>query len=403
MARILELTGIAWDHSRALPPLVATAQRYEELHPGVRIRWEKRSLHEFGHMPVDQLARKFDLIVIDHPWAGFCFARQLVHDLAPRLTPEQRTDLEGNTVGPCFESYLYEGKLLAIPIDAATPAPSCRPDLLARHRRKFPETWSELQELADAGLAVMPGFPADLFLNWSMLVAALGGAIAGEPDRICDEASGRAAMDLLRRLAEKMPAEIYGWNPIAIAERMTRGDDIAHCAFAYSYGNYCRPSFTDRPLKYGSLPRLTSGQALRSIVGGTGIAVTRRCPDIARALDYALFTGSAAVQAGLYALAGGQPSRREAWTDSTLKSVGGGFFRDALFDLENSLVRPRYDGYVPLQEEGGVPLQKMMQGTWTANRAWDELNKAYRKSRKTRDSAPRRPAKSRRVATLRHA
>jgi len=251
MARILELTGIAWDHSRALPPLVATAQRYEELHPGVCIRWEKRSLHEFGHMPVDQLARKFDLIVIDHPWAGFCFARELVHDLAPRLTPEQRTDLESNTVGPCFESYLYEGKLLAIPIDAATPAPSCRPDLLARHRRKFPETWSELQELADAGLAVMPGFPADLFLNWSMLVAALGGAIAAEPDRICDEASGRAAMDLLRRLAEKMPAEIYGWNPIAIAERMTREDDIAHCAFAYSYGNYCRPSFTDRPLKYG--------------------------------------------------------------------------------------------------------------------------------------------------------
>ena len=138
-------------------------------------------------------------------------------------------------------------------------------------------------------------------------------------------------------------------------------------------------------------------------MGGTGIAVTRRCPDIARALDYALFTGSAAVQAGLYALAGGQPSRREAWIDASLKSVGGGFFRDALFDLENSLVRPRYDGYVPLQEEGGVPLQKMMQGTWTANRAWDELNKAYRKSRKTRDLAPRRPAKSRRVATLRHA
>jgi len=28
------------DHSRALPPLVATAQRFEELHPGVRIQWE---------------------------------------------------------------------------------------------------------------------------------------------------------------------------------------------------------------------------------------------------------------------------------------------------------------------------------------------------------------------------
>jgi multiple sugar transport system substrate-binding protein len=381
MVRTLELTGIAWNHSRALPPLVATAQRYEELHPGVRIRWEKRSLHEFGHMPVDVLAQKFDLIVIDHPWAGYCFARNLVHDLAPMLSPDQREDLARHSVGPCFESYVYEGKLLAIPIDAATPTPSCRPDLLARHGLKFPETWSELVSLADAGYAVMPGFPADLFLNWSMVVAALGGEMAVDPEVICDESSGRTAMELLRRLAEKMPSEIYEWNPIAIAERMTRGDDIAHCAFAYSYGNYCRPSFTDRPLRYGKLPRLDDGRSLRSIVGGTGIAVTARCPDVARALDYALYTGSAVVQAGIYTLAGGQPSRREAWTDVALDSLTGGFFRDALPDQEQCLVRPRYDGYVPLQEEGGVPLQQYLRGEWSANRTWEEINRCYRRSR----------------------
>lgn len=378
---MLELTGITWDHSRALPPLVATAQRYEELHPDVRIRWEKRSLHEFGHMPVDELARKFDLIVIDHPWAGFCFARDLVHDLAPHLSAVQRADLEANSVGPSFESYLHEGKLLAIPIDAATPTPSCRPDLLQRRGLTFPETWGELVALADAGHAVMPGFPADLFLNWSMLVAALGGEIAAEPEMICDEGSGRAAMELLRRLAEKMPPEIYGWNPIAIAEIMTRGDDIAHCAFAYSYGNYCRPSFTDRPLRYGSLPRLHDGPPLRSIVGGTGIAVSQKCPDVSRALDYALFTGSAAVQAGIYTLGGGQPSRREAWTDPSFEAVTGGFFRDALPDQEHCIVRPRYDGYVPLQEQAGVPLQKYLRGEATAGLVWEEINLFYRRSR----------------------
>ncbi|MBU3666797.1 MAG: carbohydrate ABC transporter substrate-binding protein [Chthoniobacterales bacterium] len=377
---MLELTGITWNHSRALPSLVATAQRYEELHPGVRIRWEKRSLHEFGHMPIDELARRFDLIVIDHPWAGCCFARGLVHDLAPLLSAAQRTDLEANSVGPSFESYLYESKLLAIPIDAATPTPSCRPDLLQRHSLKFPETWSELVALADAGHAVMPGFPADLFLNWSMLVAALGGEIAADPERICDPASGRGAMDLLRRLAEKMPAKIHEWNPIAIAEHMTRGDDIALCAFAYSYGNYCRPSFAARPLRYGPLPKLDDGRPLRSIVGGTGIAVSKKCPEVNRALDYALFTGSAAVQAGIYTLAGGQPSRREAWVDPSLGFVTGGFFRDSLADQEHCLVRPRYDGYVPLQEEAGVPLQQYLRGEATADRVWDEINKRYRDS-----------------------
>jgi multiple sugar transport system substrate-binding protein len=378
---VLELIGITWNHSRALPPLVATAQRYEELSPGVRIRWEKRSLHEFGHLPIDALAQKFDLIVIDHPWAGFCFARDLVHDLAPLLSSVQRADLEQNSIGPSFTTYLYEGKLLAIPIDAATPTPSCRLDLLESHGLKFPETWSELLALADAGHAVMPGFPADLFLNWSMLVAALGGEIAADPEGICDEARGRAAMELLRRLAEKMPAQIYDWNPIAIAERMTRTDDIAHCAFAYSYGNYCRPTFTDRPLRYGPLPRLDDGCPLRSIVGGTGIALSKRCPDFMRALDYALFTGSAGIQGGIYTLSGGQPSRREAWTDSWLDSFAGGFFREAKHDQENCLIRPRYNGYVPLQEEAGVPLQQYLRGELSADRSWEEINACYRRSR----------------------
>jgi multiple sugar transport system substrate-binding protein len=378
---MIELTGITWNHSRALPPLVATAQRYEELHSGIRIRWEKRSLHEFGHMPIDELARRFDLIVIDHPWAGFCFARDLVHDLAPLLSPAQHAELRENSVGPTFDSYVYQGKLLAIPIDAATPTPSSRPDLLQRCGSRAPETWTELVALADAGRAVMPGFPADLFLNWSMLVAALGGDIAADPERICDEQAGRAGMDLLRRLAEGMPPEIYGWNPIAIAELMTRGDEIAHCAFAYSYGNYCRPTFTDRPLRYGRLPRLDDGRCLRSIVGGTGIAVSTKCPDVAVALDYALFTGSAPVQAGIYTLAGGQPSRREAWTDPSLESVAGGFFREALPDQEQCIVRPRYDGYVPLQEEAGVPLQKYLCGEAAADRVWDDMNRCYRRSR----------------------
>jgi len=375
-----ELRGITWDHSRALPPLVATAQRYEELHPGTRIRWEKRSLHEFGHMPIDVLAGKFDLIVIDHPWAGHCFAHDLVHDLRSLLSPNQWQDLSANSVGPSFASYVYEDQLLAVPIDAATPTPSSRADVLARHSLEPPETWSDLVALADAGHAVMPGFPADLFLNWSMLAEALGGKIGRNPETICDAAAGCEALDLLKRLAEGMPADIYGWNPIAIAEQMTRRDDIAHCAFAYSYSNYCRPSYTDHTLRYGRLPRLDAGIPLRSIVGGTGIALTKRCQDLALALDYALFTGSANVQAGLYTLAGGQPSRREAWINSPLEPFTGGFFADALPDQEQAIVRPRYDGYVPLQEEAGIPLQNYLRGAVTRMDTWDAINRHYRAS-----------------------
>ena len=40
----IELHGMTWDHSRGYPCMVAVSQRYEELHPHVKIHWEKRSL-----------------------------------------------------------------------------------------------------------------------------------------------------------------------------------------------------------------------------------------------------------------------------------------------------------------------------------------------------------------------
>src|SRR5215469_6552890 len=109
MFQKVQLTGIAWDHSGAFPPLVAVAQRYEETHPGVRIRWEKRSLDEFGHAPIDQLTSSFDLIVIDHPWAGFAFEKNLVRDLKPLLAPAVLNDCARNSIGATFESYCYGG------------------------------------------------------------------------------------------------------------------------------------------------------------------------------------------------------------------------------------------------------------------------------------------------------
>src|ERR1700684_2757859 len=102
----IQLTGIAWDHSRALPPLVATAQRYEETHRGIRIHWQKRTLDEFGHASVDVLARQFDLIIIDHPWAGFCFEKNLVCDLKQHVPSAVLDDLKENSVGQAFNSYL---------------------------------------------------------------------------------------------------------------------------------------------------------------------------------------------------------------------------------------------------------------------------------------------------------
>ncbi len=42
---------------------------------GIRIHWQKRTLDEFSYALIDVLATRFNLIVIDHPWAEFCFER----------------------------------------------------------------------------------------------------------------------------------------------------------------------------------------------------------------------------------------------------------------------------------------------------------------------------------------
>jgi multiple sugar transport system substrate-binding protein len=377
---IKTIRGITWDHSRAFPPLVTAAQRYEELHPGIRIHWDKRTLDEFGHKPIDQLVNDYDLIVIDHPWAGFCFDRNLVLDIKSFLTGNQWNDLQQNCVGASFESYCFENKLLAVPIDTATPVPSWRPDLVNKSDFQLPVTWSDLISMADRKHVIMPGFGADLFLNWLMLLHALDARPFRNADNIADKEKSIEAMSLLKRLAEPMPVEMLDWNPIIIAELMTSHDTFVYCPFAYSYGNYCRPYFAGKPLRYGNLIQL-NGKPLKSILGGTGISISSGSKEIELALDFSLYCAGASVQSGIYAYAGGQPARKEAWLSQHLTSFTGGFFSDSYLSHENALVRPRYNGYVSLQEKAGIPLQQFIKGNISISRAWNAIEECYHQSR----------------------
>ena len=386
MSRTVQLTGIAWDHSRAFPPLVATAQRYEETHPGARIRWEKRALDEFGHTPIDQLVPKFDLMVIDHPWAGFAFEKNLVRDLKPILPPARLNELKQNSIGATFASYDYAGRLLALPIDAAAPAPSWRPDLLERAEASVPVTWAEAVALARRKLAVIPAFNADLFLHFLMLVKALGAEPCAGPETIAPREIMRRAVELLCELTEPMPRAIFQWNPIQVAEHMTATDDFAWNAFAYTYNNYARDGFAPHPLRFGNLiPLEPNGQRLRSVLGGTGIAISSHCKNVETALDYACFVASGATQKTIYVHAGGQPSHLTAWNEPAADALCGGFFSGTKVTQEEAFIRPRYSGYVPLQTKGGDALQEALRDGRDAEAALEKLDALYRESRRSAD------------------
>jgi len=374
----LHLKGIAWNHSRAFPPLVATAQRFEELNPGVHITWEKRTLHEFGHASLAQLANRYDLLVIDHPMMGEAAAALV--DLNLCLEPAKLQRLSKSYVGPSFESYLYHGGLYALPIDAAAPAVSYRPDLLGLAGVKVPANWTDLLDLARLGKVRMPGFPADLFLNWMGLCVSRGGLCAADADQLFPHEIALACLEDLKALASLMPASIYQSNPIALYEEMSVSESFAYCPFAYTYSNYSRRGFAAHLLQFAVPVNLVDGSPLRTVLGGTGIAVSRKCASVSDAVSYSLFVADPQVQRDLYGPTGGQPAACLAWDDPALDQSSNGFFSATRSSIETAYVRPRYSGYIPLQERAGVYVARYLQGQIGSQAALNAINERYRDS-----------------------
>ena len=93
------LKGITWNHTCGYAPLVATAQRFEDVTGGVEILWQKRSLKDFGDAPLEKLSEDFDLLVIDHPHIGHAAAREMFAPLENLLSPACLSELTVASVG----------------------------------------------------------------------------------------------------------------------------------------------------------------------------------------------------------------------------------------------------------------------------------------------------------------
>lgn len=377
MNRLL-LKGITWNHSRAFPPLIATAQRFEEYHPNVRIVWEKRSLHDFGHASLTELAEVFDLLVVDHPMMGE--AADVLVNLRPLLSLDVWEDLKTDSTGPSFDSYVYKDALYALPIDAAAPAASFRNDLLAVADLSVPTKWSELLELARRNLVRMPGFPADLFLNFMGMCVSRGSSVAVGDDYLFDTKIASECLEELRELASFMPKVIYEWNPIALYEQMASSDEFAYCPFAYTYSNYSRVGFATRPLRFALPVRLSDGAAMRTVLGGTGVAISASSSIADIAFEYSLYVAGHTCQNTLYSISGGQSARRSAWKNLVLNQLTDGFFERTLASIDTAYVRPRYRGYIRLQEQAGVPIVHYLKNGGSPSQALNQINRLYRAS-----------------------
>ena len=375
------LRGIAWNHTRGFNSVVATAQRFEELHPDISIVWEKRSLQAFADASLAQLAAQFDLIVMDHPHTALAATEGLLLPFEDWLPAEFLADQAANSVGGSHPSYRFNDRQWTLATDAATPIATWRPDLIAQHKLALPQTWDEVIELARRGFVTVSAFPIDVLMHSYMFSAALGqppfAADAIAPDDVLAQALAE-----LRRLVELCDPACLARNPIRNAEWMSQTDDprAAYCPFAYGYSNYSRPRYAKHLLKAGGLVTF-HGRRLRSTLGGAGLAVSSKTQHARAAMDYAQFTASPAVQKGIYFQGGGQPGHRAAWLDDAVNAASSNFFRDTLQTLDEALLRPQFPGYMDFQDAGTPVAHNCVAGKTKPADAARELNRLYRAAR----------------------
>jgi multiple sugar transport system substrate-binding protein len=375
---MIELRGITWGHSRGYLPMVATAQRFEEEHPGVRIEWRKRSLQEFAAQPVEKLAEYYDLLVIDHPFCGYAAAHDVLLPLDSFLPADFLADQAANSVGPSHASYFFGGHQWALAIDAAAPVSAYRPDLLDRAGVELPRTWAELLALARRGLVAVPAIPIDSLMHFYMLCIASGEEPFQSAGRVAGEAAGVRALSMLRELVATCGPECLQRNPIATWDLLARSTSVAYCPFAYGYSNYARPGYGAHALEFSDLVRTDAGEALRSTLGGAGLAVSSRCRHPDETMAYCRYVAGAACQKTVYFDSGGQPGHRQAWLDAEVNRRSSNFFRNTLPALDRAYLRPRFDGYLHFQDAAGSVVHRYLSGSGGAEDTLDELDSLWR-------------------------
>lgn len=347
------LKGMTWSHPRGYDPMVACSQVWKE-QTGVEIEWDKRSLQDFESYPVEDLAREYDLIVIDHPHVGEITAQACLTPLDIAGREAERAELASGSIGGSYASYAWEGRQWAFPIDAAAQVQAWRPDLISTP----PLAWDNVLDLAKQGRVMIPLRPPHSLMSFYTLAANLGTpCVTQGPGDLVAMADGEKVYALLAELAGLCAADCFDMDPIAVFEAMSGADSAIACApLIYGYVNYGISGFRDRQIAFADIPATGQHGPAGSALGGTGIAVSAFCKEPGAAIDFAYWVSSGEVQRGPFAKAGGQPGHAAGWDDDAVNAATNGFYLNTRATLDRAWVRPRHQGYMAFQEEASQRL-----------------------------------------------
>lgn len=371
------LRGMTWSHPRGYDPMVACSALWRQ-RTGVDVAWDKRSLQDFESFPVEELARAYDLIVIDHPHVGQVTAEGCLMPLDVPGREAERAAIEAGSVGASYASYLWQGRQWAFPIDAAAQVQAWRPDLLPGPAK----TWDEVLVFADAGRVLVPLRPPHALMSFYTLAANLGAPCASSgPGDLVAPADGERAYALLRAIVARTDlAAALAMDPIAVLERMAEpGSPIACAPLIYGYVPYAQPGFRARRVAFADIPADRRGP-VGSALGGTGIAVSALTAHPEAALDFAYWIAGGEVQRGAYAGSGGQPGHARAWEDERVDAASHGFYSATRETLARAWVRPRHAGYMAFQQAASERISAGLAAGEAGTAVVADLNRLFRLS-----------------------
>ena len=372
--------GLTWDHPRGFSALSAASRDFNLESQGASLEWVKQPLSGFEEHSIAELAEKFDLLILDHPHVGDAVQTDVLVPLEELFSREELAAWEGAFIGGSFASYRYRAQQWALPIDAAA-------QVLA-HRRDMIEgadfTWERILDLATRmPIALVIAGPHALLAFCSVCVALGEPPASRNPNEFISSDIGRSALEILARLVHATPQFARGFDPIAALECLSKTDQLAMCPLIFGYVNYAAPKHqTLRPISFCNAPTMQGIRRHGSTLGGTGLAITRRCRPDQALRDHIRWLVSADAQSRYIPAHEGQPSLRDAWQQAHLNVQRGGFYSDTTATLEHAWLRPRHAGYVAFQSAGsrlirdGIlearrPEQLLhdLQGVYTTHRA----------------------------------
>lgn len=375
--RPVTLKGMTWSHPRGYDPMVACSEDWLE-QTGVRVEWDKRSLQDFESFPVEELARRYDLIVIDHPHVGQITAENC---LAALDVPGREADfaaLAAGSVGASFPSYNWKGSQWGFPIDAATQVLAYRPDRLDA----APRTWADVLDLAKAGEVLLPLRPPHSLMCLFSLCGNLGRSCSVERDRpFADAETGAQVLEMVRELAALVDPACLGMDPIAVLDRMGEAGSLHTVSpLIYGYVSYSLDGFRAHRIAFADMPVAGTAGLRGSAVGGTGIAVSAFSANREAAIDFAYWIASGPVQADRYWRSGGQCGHAAGWEDDGANATTLDFYRGTRKTLDGGWLRPRHDGYMPFQAAASERINRALTSREPAAKVIADVNDLFVKS-----------------------